>query len=213
MTPLKTEKHLAVESDIRARARFQSLPKPIQDLLIRYPGELVLAGGYLRDREANMDFDDVDIFILKGENGFINPYLIAKEIEHTEEHKTPNSLTLRGCQYNNTIQLISLYEQEHSPAALLSKFDFACCRVALWHNGAQPYCIMDTHFKHDCLNKKLRYRHGDNPANSMRRVLKLYKRGWTISDKSLADVAADLCNGDGEYASELFDTNNRSHYA
>jgi hypothetical protein len=168
---------------------FDRLPEDIRALLQKYPNQIALAGGFLRDMECHEEKSakDIDLFMRDG----LNPEYVKMDIPHSDLFTSNDALTLNRVGKPD-IQLVHRYNDGRPIVDLLDCFDFTCCRSALWHTGEVAVCTRDIQFSDDCQSRVLRYRGGDNPGSSLSRVIKLSKRGWNITHEELAKVVGHL---------------------
>lgn len=188
-------------------------PKFILEILKKYPGQVYIAGGFIRAAIAREEIADVDIFVpsvevadrlakefLTDEKGF--------KIEGARPYKTDNAITILG-RGKLTPQIVHRWTFDR-PEDCVHSFDFTVACAAFWwaedrevHDGyaRQPagwQSLCDERFYPDLAAKRLIYRQpirNEDAGGSMLRVLKFYQKGYRIPVDSLGAVIARLCRG------------------
>lgn len=106
------------------------IPRPVVATMLEFPGQLILAGGFLRAILTDMNIKDVDLFVtdssivLKVRDALVRHGLVLMS-------ETKNSLTFRGVDLSLPIQLITRFYAP-TPEELVKSFDFTICQFAAW---------------------------------------------------------------------------------
>lgn len=175
------------------------LPNPVREFLELHPGQVTLAGGFIRDVIARNQPSDIDLWVpskeigerLSGELALIIPLQgFSNRIE------TDNAFTVIGFPY--PVQFIYKWTAER--AEVFEKFDFTACKAAMWclrsTDGPHWSGKCDDLFYEDLAAKRLRYDSSStdtNVATSVIRLLKFYERGYRIGVDDLGKLLGAFC--------------------
>ena len=187
------------EQLLTARDRCQKfLPRVVLDALKESAGNAYVAGGFCRDLFRDETPNDIDIFFscLRAHDNLLDYLNTAEEIvyralsnctvvdiwkfpKHDIEEFLKIYLFRRG-----------YYKDVNS---LLSSFDFTCCQAAFWYDpsGAEFVFSAGDSFIADARVKTLNYAYPErngSAADSFMRMLRFLRRGWWVSDDTVAAV-------------------------
>lgn len=187
------------------------LPKCVVKTLQTKDVKAFVAGGFIRSNVAHEVCTDVDLFVPDKEmaNKLVHHIREGKEHDRFNYVETENAITL----YDTTrvlppIQVITRWFF-NEPTKLIECFDFTICQAVVWWEGSvteegKPYgnwcSLASSSFYQDLAAKRLVYtsrtplRDGE-AGGSILRVLKYYRRGYTIPIKDLGLVIARLTMG------------------
>lgn len=183
-------------------------PKKILALLCRHPGEVFIAGGFIRACIANETVSDIDLFTKSKEQA----EAMAKELVGEKEERlytTENAITVKG--FGLPIQFIHRWTF-NSPEDCLQSFDFTIAMGLVYCKAFNPSPteqdadaghptwegISDPRFYQDLAAKRLVYTspiRNEEAGGSMLRVLKFYQRGYRMPLSSLGAVIGRMMRG------------------
>ena len=172
------------------------LPKKVLELMQARPGQVFLAGGFIRAAIAHEPINDVDLFVPSKDAAAACALALKGNNEHIRLIETENAWTVVMKPY--PVQIIHRWTF-NDPAACIQSFDFTIARAAIWHEGpnaGQWASACDPQFYPDLAAKRLVYckpERIEEAGGSMLRVLKFYQRGYRIPLDSLGAVIARLC--------------------
>lgn len=156
-----------------------------------FAGKLIVAGGYLRSVVSREEISDIDLFVPSKEfSTQVENYFLNKKYTSTI---TPNAVTLKK-PGNLVIQIINRWVYQ-APTEIVPSFDFTIARAAMWFDGLMWQSEVDPDFYQDLAAKRLVYcrpERNEDAGGSMLRVLKFYRRGYTMPLDSLGAVIARL---------------------
>lgn len=166
---------------------FKKLPNGVTYQLQRYANHLFLAGGAIRAILNSEPINDVDLFAQ-------HPLIAEAAAQYfvggkaTEKlHVTDNAFTIKDVSPHVQIVRRDYYD---TPQAVLDSFDFVVCKAAIWHDGTTWQSRVDPGFFNDLEQQKLTYcsPEGQDPRDSLLRVLKFSARGYSVDARSLAKI-------------------------
>ena len=171
-----------------AKDVYDSLPSVARDVLA-IPGA-VLAGGYIRDFINGTKPSDIDVWMVakteeevKQVIGMAKPNISKAGYAMTSSHWAytfEKSLELN-------IQIMKTPKE--SPQALVEKFDFTCCKFAVWMSG-----VTDLDEYHDPLaieearEKRLTFCGIEDPSSVLVHISKLHRKGYYIREETLFHI-------------------------
>ena len=170
------------------------LPRALVALCKAHPGEVFIAGGYIRSRVTNEHVNDIDVFVSDADKARAFALEVADGKE-SKLHVTPNAITVKGTR--PTVQFIHRWTFAQ-PAEALASFDFTIAAAALWWNGLRWESLCHPDYYSDLAGRRLVYlspARNEDAGGSMLRVLKFYQRGYRIPLDSLGAVIARLMQG------------------
>jgi hypothetical protein len=180
------------------------MPKHLRLMMKQYPRQMVIAGGYVRDRVLGEKPSDIDVFAPDRQ--------VAKEwgvdlVAHCGVDKlieTKNAYTVKT---PLPIQIIHRWTFAR-PEDVVWSFDFTIAKAAFWYDdtvarekGHEAHgwvSMVDPQFYPDLAAKRLRYTspiRNEDAGGSLLRVLKFYQRGYRIPLDSLGATMARLAKG------------------
>lgn len=167
------------------------MPKSVTELLRKRPGELVVAGGFIRACIAHEEVADIDIFSSSLDVAKAVAYEMAL-LDHWTVINTANAITVKTKPI--PVQFIHRWTYK-TPEQLLASFDFTISKAAIWYGTAGWSSLVDDSFYSDLAAKRLVYTspvREEEVGGSILRVLKFYQRGYRIPLDSLGSVMSRL---------------------
>lgn len=177
------------------------LPKVLKEALIKHGSSVVVAGGFIRSCICKEPIADIDLF---SSNPTVAK-IVAESIlpKNKRMIETENAYTVLGL--GLPVQFIHRWTFD-SPEFVVPSFDFTIARAAIWFERAgEPWeegdqkgewkSLCDPAFYPDLAAKRLVYCspvRNEEAGGSMLRVLKFYKRGYTMPLDSLGAVLARM---------------------
>jgi len=161
-----------------------------------------IAGGALRDYFLNKPLkSDCDIFFPSiSEFNKAKNYLISKGAKIIWESENGMKVTYKG----NTFDLIKIFML--NPMATISRFDFTVSMLAT--DGKDIY-LGDRSLK-DLQDRKLVINTIVNPLSTLKRVLKHYRKGFTMSAEETKKLYTSLNNLPYDDTDDLLNANGSS---
>lgn len=165
-------------------------------------GNLILAGGYIRDLFLGERPKDIDLF------GNIDKIVELTSILH----QSPWSGSLKWIRasddkYVHTaffrdipfpVQMVAAPIETLTPESLLERFDFTINQVAM--NLSDEKLTMSPRFTQDLISRNLVFNDHSSPIRgfgpTLLRVLKFVRKGFVIDSHSLARIIANLTQTD-----------------
>jgi hypothetical protein len=170
-------------------------PIDVRDLLKKYPGKLMLAGGFIRATIAGETVSDIDLL---GDNAEVL-LQIAKDLTLSRGGRyftTKNAATVLA-HPRIPVQFITRWVFD-DPIKCISSFDFTICQAAIWSDGITFMSATSDSFYPDLAARRLTYTspvRTEDVGGSLLRVIKFVKRGYNIQAGSLAGIVARLLQG------------------
>lgn len=169
-----------------------TLPRAVRNVLVAFPEQVFLAGGYIRSRISNTPVNDIDLIVGSKEAArFVTDILAGDRKVWTSE----NAFTVLGGR--PTVQVVHRWTFD-SPEQAIDSFDFTIACAAVWHDGHSWRSVCHEHYYADLAGKRLVYlspQREEEPGGSLLRVLKFYQKGFRIPLDSLAAVITRLLRG------------------
>jgi len=165
------------------------LPEDVQRVLKRFPGQLIVAGGFVRDFLTEAKPKDVDLFAT-------SEAVMERAIEDFDMNAveygfhTPTKNTVSFCSPGNpTVQFI---KRSYYPTVeeLIESFDFTICQSAIYWNGEWVGICMPG-FWEDVCDRVMHYtapQREEDPGASLLRMVRFARRGYEIPEKDIAKV-------------------------
>jgi hypothetical protein len=166
-----------------------ALPPWITDVMNKYPGKVIVAGGYIRAKAAGEEVKDIDLFVDSLETA---KAIVPKGINITVT-STDNAITIR-VPNAVVVQIITRWTYQ-KPEDVINSFDFTIAQACIWYDGEWKSLCSDT-FLVDTKLKQLVYTspvRDEDCAGSLNRIFKFVKRGYSVDAKNLSAVVARLC--------------------
>lgn len=187
----------------------RKLPMALREMLKREGASLMVGGGYLRATITGEEVSDIDVFASTPEQAKRCATALA---EGTKKrlYESPNAFTVHL--RPKPVQFVHRWTFD-TPQEAIKSFDFTIARAAIWYahtgemhdNAAGTVTQLgvwrsacDDDYYQDLAAKRLVYCSPvriEEAGGSLLRVLKFYKRGYTITVDSLAAVVARLNSG------------------
>lgn len=160
-----------------------------------------IAGGFIRGVVAKEELSDIDLFVPSEQAGRQLAFELREQGAGGRQVQTDNAITLYGGPL--PIQIITRWTFE-KPEDLIDSFDFTICQSAIWWDQVYEKdkgkwsSMVGDRFYRDLAAKRLVYTSPDrkeDAGGSMLRVLKYYRRGYTIPLSDMGKVIARLYKG------------------
>ena len=184
------------------------LPQCLLNLLGVSPNRLVVAGGFVRACVAGETPSDVDVFLSEGSRVDASHFLARQAASFsTGEPKISNTDRTSTVWLPCPVQFCDSWTFE-DPDDLLTQFDFTVTTAAFWWDGRTWASTVGPFFYNDVAAKRLRYSCPDRVevgGESLLRLLKFYRRGYTCGISDLGALVAHLVSylgGDEEVVRE-----------
>lgn len=174
----------------------RNIPSDVRQMMAAH--NLIVAGGFIRERIAGNPVQDLDIFGPSKERLHVAARMLQiKRGEGTRLHETEFAYTVLT-PGRVPVQFIHNWAYAE-PEQLLSELDFTVCQAALWKDLAGAWhSTCSDRFYADLAARRLVYTFPERKelaGGSMMRVRKLLARGYNIQADSLAGVVARLIGG------------------
>lgn len=180
--------------DIDIKQVIYSLPEAIVILMRKYAGISVLAGGYIRATVANEEVNDIDIFVPTNEIG----ERFASELYNKTYYMDANHIQV----YVDGIEVQIIWRYPYKKVnEILEQFDYTVAKAAIWFDEGIDKEVPDfkgichQRFYKDLARKLLVYdcNREVERVQSIPRLLKYTKYGYSIEPSSLSAVIAKTC--------------------
>jgi hypothetical protein len=168
-------------------------PVAVLNALKAHPGNLFVAGGFVRDCIQHEAPKDIDIFATTPEQA--KAWALDMAGDPGKLVVTDNAITIKG--HRICPQFIHRWTFD-TPEQCIASFDFTIAAAAFWHDGNGWTSHCDDRFYPDLAARRLVYLSPDrneDAGGSMLRVLKFYQRGFRIPLDSLGAVVSRLLRG------------------
>lgn len=179
---------MSLSSKILARAIYEKTPLVIKELLLEN-GEVCIAGGYVRDRLNNTVVGDIDLWIFGSKANFSSVERICTILESkgcVEEYRSKFSTTY-SAPFAHTIQVMNRISNDIRE--VINRFDFYCCKAALYVNNGIPRLEEDIRFRKHALEKNMvPIENLEVPSDVLKHLIKLRRKGYTITVKNLYSI-------------------------
>ena len=181
--------------DIDLRRIIFALPPQIREILRRFPGETVVAGGFIRAIIADELVHDIDVFV-KDEKK-------AKEVlDEVDLKGEKGELHYQAEAGGTPVQVIWRYKFD-VPIDVPNDFDYTVCKAAVWFEEADKKNkteagyrgVCHERFYRDLARKELVYisERENEQSTGFIRLLKYTSYGYKVDPKSLAEIITKLC--------------------
>lgn len=176
------------------------LPPDVVGQLRDNSGQIVLAGGFIRDVLAGEAPKDIDLFVSSSTKRIATK--VANALASRPGRNlvtTENAHTITGM--SPTPQIVYRWQFSH-PSQVIDLFDFEVCKAAIWYDAVSSSWVskIAPRFREDLRDRRLTYSPpvvSDHKTDSLLRVLKFYARGYEINYLSLAQILVDTFQGAG----------------
>jgi len=177
-------------ADELAELVHRALPPKAKNLL-NLPG-LCIAGGFVRDVLNKDDWKDIDFFVVDSSAVKFEDLVTAFGVNLSGWglYESKYAITYS----NHSDKSLQLIKGSHSCVqALLKRFDFSCCKMAIYVEGMNEikFESIPGAYK-DAKRKMLFYTGNGDPGSSICRMLKFKRRGYTISEEESNKVLTDF---------------------
>lgn len=168
----------------------QALPSVVRDAFEHSDLRFYLGGGFIRAIVADEKPSDIDLFVPdQGTANALATFIAECSIE-ASIHRSANAITIRGL--GRPIQIITRWTYT-SASAIIDSFDYTLAQAVLWKEGGEWLTLVSAAFEEDVINRRLVYTRpirDEEKAGSLVRLFKFYKRGYTPTLNTVADVCA-----------------------
>jgi hypothetical protein len=177
---------LNLTNEMLAVSLFNFLPEVIKKLMLNY--RVCLAGGYIRDRLNGTQFGDYDLWIY-GTSSLPADHRVSSlkdviKLYYKVLADTDNAITFETP--FGKLQLVKRIEND--PAAIIHKFDFVCCKFALYYDK-KPRLLKSGMAMKQALEKVLvpmqNMQNIENYGVTLKHMSKLHRKGYRIEEKHL----------------------------
>jgi len=167
------------------------LPKRVREAMETIGPQLTLGGGFIRSCIAREEISDIDLFVDSVETRDLAVKLMYNK-DKDRIFSTQNAVTIAGGSIS--IQIIHrwLYTD---PKDILKDFDFSICCAVIWHQEKSWRGLTCDSYYQDLAAKRLVYlypKREEDAGGSALRVLKYYRKGYTITLDSYGGVITRL---------------------
>lgn len=168
-------------------------PRRVLEIMKERPGNVFLAGGFIRAAVANEKASDIDLFVPSVDEAQLVALLLKSEEPKAKIYKSDNAFSVKL--ERMPVQVIHRWTYEKAED-LVESFDFTIAKAAVWFDpsvGWSSLCAPS--FYPDLAAKRLTYtspQRNEDAGGSILRVLKYYQRGYRIPLDSLGAVIARL---------------------
>lgn len=161
----------------------------LQRVMIYYPRQLVVAGGFVRDAVWGDLFKDVDVFV-PSESVARSAASVLSSLSQKPPIVARTSVSV--CDRGGALVQFSHRQPFADPLEVVGGFDFTTSQGSFWYDGGWKSHVSD-HFYPDVFMLRIRYCapvRDEDPGASLLRLLRLYRRGYRASLETLARVVA-----------------------
>lgn len=173
----------------------EKLPIKVRRLIEENGEGIILAGGYIRAIIQREEIKDIDLFV----KGKITARIFAQQMavdkyDIFDYIETDNAITVK----NLSIPVQFVYNRIYAnPLDIIKSFDFTVCQAMIWYDQESSLWLSQCSdsFYPDLEAKRITYLspiRDEDAGGSMLRVLKYYKKGYTIPLNSLGAVLSRL---------------------
>jgi hypothetical protein len=169
----------------------QRIPRIVKDLMVKHKG-LMIGGGFIRDIVSHEKVSDIDLFCSSKEQADRITEEIEQTMTDTKVFVTQNATTIRTSAL--PIQIIHRWVFD-TPEQLVASFDYTIACAAIWYEDRELKSVISDRFYADLAAKRLVYLspiREEEAGGSLIRMLKFYRRGYTIPLDSFGAVLARL---------------------
>jgi hypothetical protein len=179
------------------------VPSKVKVLMQKYPKELVLAGGFIRDLLVGDSPNDIDIFV-NGNRGAAHAETLAKEFSELAGkpvQKSDCAFNVKDEYFTQFIHIVQWPDTFDTPYYTVCSFDFTMAQASMFFdqtNGWDSYVTEG--FYEDIADRKLRYCYPVNiyggKLSPLTRAFKFVARGWKIDNNEIAAIVSHYTNKD-----------------
>ena len=162
-----------------------SLPEPVAEVLSENPGDVVLAGGFVRDIIAGVEPSDVDMFASRKVSA-------SRFLTLARTYKITKSTTSIA-EFAGPLPIQVIWPKAEPLEHVATRFDFACCLGLVAYGDDGWYGKCHPTFYKDVKDRRLTLLGADKVrSRSLQRVLKLVAKGCSIEPEDLATIVAGV---------------------
>jgi len=179
---------LKLSGKLIARAIFESLPEPVKKCM-REVGGVCVAGGYIRDKLNGTTPKDIDLWIYGLSNEIRENRLQMARVSLAGSCKLcyESKYTLTYDIAGRRVQLLK--KTGITPWKIINKFDFYCCKFAVYlKDGKLTLKEDDMARRHALMKILVPIRDLGEPASVLRHLSKLHRRGYHIEEEHLYGI-------------------------
>jgi hypothetical protein len=175
-----------------------SIPTKVKVIMQKYPRQMVLAGGFIRDLLIGDSPNDIDIFT-NGYLGAAHAETLAKEFSQLAEkpiEKSDCAFNVRDEYFTQFIHLVPFQNEYDCAYNTLLSFDFTMAQASVYFDRADGWdsLVMDG-FYNAIENKELVFTFPTisygGKLSHLSRAFKFVGRGWKIDNDSIAAIIAN----------------------
>ena len=170
-----------------------ALPDQVREALRRFPGEAVIAGGFIRATIAGENIHDIDLFVTSEKKA----KEVLDEVNIKFEKKELHDLSII-----DGVELQTIWRYAFKvPIDVPNDFDYTVCKAVVWFDkadknnpsGYRGAC--HERFYRDLARRELVYcnEREHEQITGFPRLLKYTSYGYTINAESLSEVIVKIC--------------------
>lgn len=173
-----------------------ALPEQVVELMRRHPGQVVVAGGFIRATVGGEDVNDIDVFVSDEDEA--EKWLDDVKLDFDNKDTYLQVAPTIECPHE--IQVVWRYPYKE-PYEILEQFDYTVAKGAVWfdkgdkNNPSNFISLCHERFYRDIARKMLVYEceREVERIESIPRLLKYTSYGYSISPASLSDLMVKTC--------------------
>jgi hypothetical protein len=172
-----------------------ALPGALQQALKRH--NACVGGGFVRDIVSGKEPKDIDVFCNTDSTVHGIQDFLEWEIDGARTKENKNSVTIDS--FIETITPIQIVNRWYvwPPEELVKTFDWGICQAAVYWDGRQWQGVCTQAFIDDLANAAATYmspNRDEDPGASVLRMVKLARKGYTITEESIAGCLGRMFN-------------------
>jgi hypothetical protein len=174
---------LNLTNEMLAASLFNGLPEAIKKLMLNY--HVCLAGGYIRDRLNGTQFGDYDLWIY-GPSPLPADLRVSSLKEYIYRNYRMLANTDNAFTFDAPFGKLHLMKRiENDPASIIRKFDFVCCKFALYYDKKPRLLKSDIAMKQALEKVLVPIQNIENYGATLKHMSKLHRKGYRIEEKHL----------------------------
>jgi hypothetical protein len=158
-----------------------------------------VAGGYVRDIISGREPKDIDVFVENGQTAKDVQDRLEWDLESARTKENKNSVTVDSYDPLVTMPPIQIVNRWYvwPPEELVETFDWGICQAAVYYDGREWQGVCTQAFIDDLTNETATYMAPDRDEDagaSVLRMVKLARKGYTISEESISGCVGRMFN-------------------
>lgn len=176
-----------------------ALPEEIREMMRRHPGQVVIAGGFIRALVAGENIHDIDVFVPSEKNAkdWVDEVYTASKYEKKDKHYYIGPDAKSGAAEVQVVYRYPFKESYEVP----DQFDYTIVKAAVWFDEGDKkresnyVSVCHERFYRDIARKMLVYEcdRDVERIESIPRLLKYIGYGYSIDPDSLAELVVKTC--------------------